>query len=61
MSLRAHDHRAIPLCRHAHIDIEQHAGAFSGWTKEQVSTFCDVVATLARRTYLAIQESDFPR
>lgn len=60
MGKRAHDHRAIPLCRQHHQDIELRHGPFAGWTREQVRRFEDEQADLARATYLALEASTFP-
>jgi len=60
MGLRAHDHRAVPLCRQDHIDIEQHDGRFAGWTKEQVAEWCDLMAAHYRRIYLDTENGLIP-
>jgi hypothetical protein len=51
MALRAHDHRAVPLCRQCHIDIEQHRGRFDGWSKGRVAEWCDLMGAHYRRLY----------
>jgi len=61
MGRRSHDHRAVPLCRRCHEDIEQHRGAFAGMSKEQVAEWLDAKGAELRRRYLALESSDFPR
>lgn len=60
MGLRAHDHRAISLCRACHLAIELHTGPFAGWTKERVREWVDDQAARLLRLYVALGESDFP-
>jgi len=60
MSLRAHDHRAISLCRACHGHIEQRTGPFAGWSRERVRCWHDEQAARSRAIYLASLVSEFP-
>ena len=61
MGQRAHDHMAIPLCHHHHIEQwHRGSGVFKTWTKEQKrSWFAERLSEVWQR-YNARRPSDFP-
>jgi hypothetical protein len=50
--LKADDHRAVPLSREHHTDIDALSGPFKGWTRDQVHAFLDSTAAWLREVYL---------
>jgi hypothetical protein len=61
--LKAHDHRAISLCREHHTDIDALSGPFKGWVRAQVHAWVDQQIAAQRADYLRwVAGSDkFPR
>ena len=53
MALRAHDHRAVPLCPECHDSIHRlTCGRFKGWVRQQVRDFLDDQGEALRALYL---------
>ena len=52
LGLRAHDHRAIPLCHQHHAELHGLCGYFKGWSREQVRAFCERESAATRARYL---------
>lgn len=60
LGLRAHDHRAIPLCHKCHESIHRLTfGAFKNWTREQVRAFCEREGAKCRDRYLDPVDESF--
>jgi hypothetical protein len=54
-NLKSHDHRAIPLSRQHHRDIDALAGPFRGWTGQQVRDWLDAKAVELRAEYIGVE------
>jgi hypothetical protein len=66
MALRAHDHRAVPLCPPCHVSIHSLTwGTFKGWVKQQVRDFLDDQGEKFRTQFLqgvnSHESTEFPR
>jgi hypothetical protein len=64
--LRAHDHRAIPICPRHHEELHGMHGYFEDWHRQRVRDWLDDLAIALRNRYERIQnaqnQSDrFPR
>lgn len=52
LSMRAHDHRAVPLSQECHDSIHRlTCGFFKGWHRQQVRDFLDELALKYRSEY----------
>ena len=52
-AMRAHDHRAVPLCRTHHIGhLHGLTGQFKGWTRERLRAWLDEFGAQLRAEYL---------
>jgi len=57
MGMRAHDHRAVPLCPECHESIHRLTwGTFKGWTRDMVREFMDKKAMKYRKLYTSIEQ-----
>jgi hypothetical protein len=54
MGLRAHDHRAVPICRKHHTDLHGLSGPFRGWNRDGIRSFLDDEIARLRLRYLAV-------
>jgi hypothetical protein len=52
-NLKAHDHRAISLCREHHTDIDAFSGPFKGWDKQRMHAWVDEQIAKQRAAYLS--------
>jgi hypothetical protein len=52
VAIRAHDHKAIPLCPVSHHNFHAGAGEFEGWTKEERAAWQDKMIALYRTAYV---------
>ena len=62
--MRAHDHRAVPLCMQHHEDAQQYRGAFREMGKEGMRDFFDKVTEQLRTQYLegvTHENTEFPQ
>jgi hypothetical protein len=52
LAMRAHDHRAVPLCPECHESIHRLTfGFFKGWNRQQVRYWLDALAVKYRALY----------
>lgn len=66
MGMRAHDHRAVPLCPEHHEDAQQYRGVFGKMGRQGMREFFDDAAERLRTQYLEQgvtndENSEFPR
>jgi hypothetical protein len=48
LGLRAHDHRAVPLCHSCHEELHRLNGHFAGWSRDKLRSWLDAVAASMR-------------
>jgi hypothetical protein len=59
MAMRAHDHRAVPLCPTCHDSIHRlTCGPFKGWVRDQVRAFLDALGDSLRAEYQRNHEEE---
>jgi len=51
LALRAHDHRAVPICYRCHEDLHRLSGRFRGWTRDRLRAWLDDLAVTLREQY----------